>query len=37
MTDTNELCEYDYSKSDMVVEIDVPKIFNDVIENYDKY
>lgn len=37
MTDTNELCEYDYSKSDMVAEIDVPKIFNDVIENYDKY
>ena len=37
MTDTDELCEYDYSKSDMVAEIDVPKIFKDAIENYDKY
>lgn len=37
MTDTDELCEYDYSKSDMVAEIDVPKIFKDVVENYNKY
>lgn len=37
ITDTDELCDYDYSKSDMVAEIDVPKIFKDVVENYDKY
>lgn len=36
VTDVNKLCDYDYSKTEMVVDFDVRKAYKDVIVNYEE-